>query len=46
MRNSRGETVAWLNITVLASMLTLKEMRTGLAPEMQRAAEGLAGQAP
>jgi IclR family pca regulon transcriptional regulator len=46
VENSRGETVGWMNITVLASMLTLKEMRTRLAPEMRRAAGILSKQLP
>lgn len=41
VENSRGDTVGWMNITVLASMLTLKEMRSRIAPEMQRSAEAL-----
>jgi IclR family pca regulon transcriptional regulator len=44
--NSRGETVGWLNITVLASMLTLKDMRARIAPQMQRAAQELTRQVP
>jgi len=46
VENSRGDTIGWMNITVLTSMLTLKEMRTRIAPEMQRSAEALSKQLP
>jgi IclR family pca regulon transcriptional regulator len=44
--NSRGETVGWMNITVHASMMTLKELRTRIAPEVKRSAEALSKQIP
>jgi len=46
VENSRGDTVGWMNITVLTSMLTLKEMRSRIAPEMQRSAKVLSKQIP
>jgi IclR family pca regulon transcriptional regulator len=46
VENSRGQTVGWMNITVLTSMLTLRDMRARIAPEMRNAAEELSRQLP
>ena len=46
VRNGLGETVAWLSITAHTSMLTLKDLRARIAPEMKRSAADLSRQLP
>jgi IclR family pca regulon transcriptional regulator len=46
VRNTRDETVGWLSITVHTSMLTLKDLRARIAPELKQSALELGRQLP